>query len=77
MKTNKEKVNHPKHYRPGTYEAIKVIDAWGFGEDFCVGNTLKYLSRAKLKHKDQREDIQKAIWYLKHLLELLEERNER
>lgn len=26
------------------YVAIKVIEAWGAG--FCLGNTLKYISRA-------------------------------
>lgn len=72
MKRNKEKVNHPKHYRPGTYEAIKVIDAWGFGRSFCIGNVIKYLSRANLKHKDELEDLKKAQWYLNHLIQLVE-----
>lgn len=27
-KENYEMVNHPKHYRPGIYEAINVIEAW-------------------------------------------------
>ncbi|MCG8381796.1 MAG: DUF3310 domain-containing protein [Gammaproteobacteria bacterium] len=42
----KEHVNHPDHYGGETnpYEAIKVIESWGLS--FCLGNTVKYISRA-------------------------------
>ena len=57
-----EKINHPAHYGGDTvYEAIKVIEAWGLG--FCLGNTIKYISRAG-KKEDRLEDLQKAKWYL-------------
>ncbi len=58
-------VNHPKHYggEDNPYEAIKVIEAWGLG--FCLGNTVKYISRAGKKDAQAYvEDLQKARWYL-------------
>lgn len=58
----KEVVNHPPHYGGDTvYEAIKVIEAWGLG--FCLGNTVKYISRAGKKGV-ALEDLKKARWYL-------------
>lgn len=58
-----EKVNHPEHYKPGTYEVINVIEAHEL--NFNRGNVLKYLLRAGAKSKDTEvEDLQKAIWYL-------------
>jgi hypothetical protein len=70
----KEMVHHPSHYQFGdnnVYEAIKVIDAWDLG--FCLGNTVKYISRAGKKHKDKElEDLKKGLWYLQHHIETLE-----
>lgn len=56
-------VDHPAHYGgvDNPYEAIKVIEAWGLG--FCLGNTVKYISRAG-KKGDTIEDLKKARWYL-------------
>ena len=63
-----EKINHPEHYNPGTYEAIKVIEAWGLG--FCLGNVVKYISRAGRKvGSDELEDLKKAQWYLNREIE--------
>lgn len=59
-------VNHPAHYGSGTYETIKVIEAWGLG--FCLGNTVKYISRAG-KKGDALEDLKKARWYLDREIE--------
>ena len=70
----KEQVNHPQHYggQDNPYEAIKVIDAWDIG--FSLGNTVKYISRAGKKGKDKElEDLRKALWYLQHHIETLEE----
>jgi len=58
----KETVNHPEHYCPGAYEAIKVIEAWSLG--FHLGNVVKYISRAGRKHNNSLEDLRKARWYL-------------
>jgi len=69
----KEMVHHPSHYggESNVYEAIKVIDAWDLG--FCLGNTVKYISRAGKKNKEKElEDLKKALWYLQHHIETLE-----
>lgn len=75
-------VDHPAHYggEHNVYEAIKVIDAWGLG--FCLGNTVKYISRAGKKvlalartdhNKAKLEDLKKARWYLDHEIQQLEQ----
>jgi hypothetical protein len=65
----KEMIDHPDHYWGGDnpYETIKVIHAWELG--FCLGNTVKYISRAGKKDPATRiEDLRKALWYLqKHI----------
>jgi len=64
MKKN-DAVNNPAHYGGlgNLYEAIKVIEAWGLC--FCLGNTVKYISRAGKKDpKKLIEDLEKAAWYL-------------
>jgi hypothetical protein len=61
---HEEAVSHPQHYGGDTtYEAIKVIQAWGAG--FEVGSALKYLCRAgKKPGADYIEDLEKAQFYL-------------
>lgn len=68
----KEEVHHPLHYggADNPYEAIKVIDAWGLG--FCLGNTVKYISRAG-KKGTALVDLKKARWYLDHEISKMEE----
>jgi hypothetical protein len=68
--SKQEQVNHPQHYggEDNPYEAIKVIEAWGLG--FCLGNAVKYLSRAGKKDADKTlEDLKKAFWYLQRYCE--------
>lgn len=58
-------VNHPEHYggADNVYEAIKVIEAWDLG--FCLGNAIKYISRAgKKDNNSYLQDLKKAKWYL-------------
>lgn len=62
-------VNHPKHYNMGKFEVIDVIEDWGL--DFCLGNTVKYIARAKHKGSEL-EDLKKSQWYLQRALEQLE-----
>ena len=72
MLSKKEAVNHPSHYGGANsrYEAIKVIEAWDL--DFCLGNTVKYISRAGKKDKSSEiEDLEKAEWYLRRKIEAL------
>lgn len=62
-----DNVNHPDYYggENNTYEAIKVIDAWGLG--FCLGNVVKYISRAGKKEGNSMiQDLKKAAFYLDH-----------
>jgi hypothetical protein len=69
----KESVDHPDHYggESNVYEAIKVIDAWELG--FALGNTVKYISRAGKKDPNKElEDLKKALWYLQHHINQLE-----
>lgn len=69
-KPKKEFVHHPQHYggKDNPYEAIKVIEAWNLG--FCLGNTLKYISRAG-KKDDTIQELEKALWYLKREIKKL------
>lgn len=63
----KEAVDSPAHYggKDNPYECIRVLEAWGLDEDFCLGNAVKYLSRAGKKNGNSAEqDISKAVWYL-------------
>ena len=67
-------VNHPSHYTDGRIEVIDFIEDKGFG--FCLGNAVKYISRAGKKdpgcpHKEI-EDLQKAIWYINRRIKELE-----
>jgi len=56
-------VDHPSHYNSGKIEVIDYIEDQNLG--FCLGNAIKYISRAGKKHKDKEvEDLEKAIWYI-------------
>lgn len=69
-----EKVNHPEHYGGDTvYETIKVIEAWGLG--FCLGNAVKYISRAGKKDPAKTiENLKKAAFYLNREIGNLEKK---
>ena len=69
-------IDHPPHYQASldpssdrTFEAISVIEAWGHGESFAIGNVLKYLCRYK-KKGDPLEDLKKAKFYLDWVISL-------
>ncbi len=67
--TEPDMVNHPPHYKTGGIETIDIIEAKLTREGFrayCVGNVIKYITRAE--HKGGDEDLRKAEWYLKRLL---------
>lgn len=70
---NEDAVNNPSHYggSDNAYEAIKVIEAWGLG--FCLGNTVKYISRAgKKPGESDIKDLKKARWYIDREISRLE-----
>jgi hypothetical protein len=58
-------VNHPKHYTAGSIECIDYINACNF--DYLEGNIVKYVTR--YKHKNGVEDLRKAEFYLRMLIE--------
>jgi hypothetical protein len=65
-KITPENINHPPHYGGDTtYEAIKVIEAWGLS--FALGNCVKYVCHAGKKdatREGRLEDLKTARWYL-------------
>jgi uncharacterized protein YukE len=70
-------VEHPSHYNTGRFETIEIIEEITQGYDdgyvsYCVGNAVKYLSRAPFKHGSPHEDINKAAKYLEFALERIE-----
>lgn len=68
-----EEIDHPPHYggAENIYEAIKVIEAWGLG--FCLGNVVKYISRAGKKPTEATlKDLKKASWYLNREIKNME-----
>jgi len=67
----------PAHYQRGKLETVDVImdvvrDLPG-DEAILVGNAIKYLSRYRFKYGvSPLQDVQKAEWYIKKLISLLE-----
>lgn len=64
-------VNKPPHYVYGEIEVIdyieQVIKDYPPQLGFAIGNAIKYISRAQ--HKNDKEDLAKAIWYLERAYE--------
>lgn len=76
IRENKESdsVNHPSHYTDGDIECIDAIRASMSPDEFkgyLKGNVIKYLWRYRLKGRE-KEDIQKASWYLNKLNDVLD-----
>ena len=69
-----DNVNHPAHYA-GKVECIDCLESATDGlngiEAVCTANAIKYLYRWKKKNGVQ--DLEKAQWYINHLLGYLEE----
>lgn len=59
-------VNHPAHYTFGKIEVIDVLEDWKL--PYHLSAALKYIARAG-KKDDAKQDLEKAIWYLKRYLE--------
>ena len=74
--TDDKMVSHPDHYQSGKYEVIDIIEE--FTKDLSgieavdTGNAIKYVLRWHKKNGVQ--DVKKAIWYLTHMAEHLEEK---
>lgn len=65
--SEKETINHPKHYNKGRFEVIDVIEDWHLG--FHLGNAIKYIARAEHKN-NKAEDLMKALWYIERALSI-------
>ena len=66
---NYDAVQSPEHYTSTNIDVIDYIEDKNLG--FCLGNAIKYISRAGRKESaemDQKDktiqDLKKAIWYL-------------
>lgn len=62
-------ISHPSHYTQGGMETIDYLKAKLTPEQlkgFCIGNVIKYLSRAE--EKNGLEDLKKAQWYLNYII---------
>lgn len=70
--SNDKMVSHPSHYQSNNgIEVINVIEA--FTEDLTgieavdTANIIKYICR--WKKKNGKQDLNKAMWYLQHLID--------
>jgi hypothetical protein len=65
-------INSPPHYNTTGMETIDLIKnsmTEAEFEGYLKGNVLKYVSRYRVKHKeDPLKDLLKAQWYLNKLL---------
>lgn len=77
MNNMEDNVNHPKWYtqHPSGIECIEITRHYCFS----IGNAIKYLWRAGLKKEmgledveKEKEDLKKAIWYIKDRIQQLE-----
>lgn len=78
--TEPDMVNHPPHYQSSNgMEVIDVIEAFtntlvGI-EATDTGNVLKYMCR--WKYKNGLQDLEKAQWYLNHLINHIKEKENK
>ena len=62
-------VSQPPHYTAGGIETIDFINAKKLGYE--AGNVVKYIVRYQIK-ENPLQDLQKAKWYIEHLIALEE-----
>ena len=64
-----------EYYHRDTIEAIEAIKAWlpDGGYSFCIGNVIKYCSRAGYKTESPVHDLKKAIAYLNYAIQIKEQ----
>ena len=78
--SNDKMVSHPSHYQSESgLEVIDVIEAFTSDlngiEATDTGNIVKY--RCRWKHKNGLQDLEKAQWYLTHLIEKIKEKESK
>lgn len=71
---DREMVDSPSHYAAqGSIECIEAMESMLSAEEFIGylrGNSFKY--RWRFRHKNGKQDLDKAEWYEKRLAEFLE-----
>ena len=71
QRKRKDAVNHPSHYNYGDIEVIDFIEQvtkhYNPNVAYHIGNAIKYLARSP--HKNGKEDIDKARWYIQRAFE--------
>lgn len=62
-----DEVNHPLHYtsHPSGIECVEITEHFNFN----IGNAVKYLWRAGLKHPNPKTDLEKSLWYIQRELQ--------
>ena len=66
-------VTHPGHYAKGWLNENEVINLTSC-LDFDKGNAIKYIARSGSKDASkEREDLEKAMFYIKHYLDNMDE----
>lgn len=70
-------INKPPHYTYGDIEIINFIEQvtaqYPPELAFAIGSAIKYIARAN--HKNGKEDIDKAKWYLQRVFDKWDENN--
>lgn len=71
QRKRQDTVNHPVHYNYGDIEVIDFIEQvaqhYNPKVAYHIGNAIKYLARSP--HKNGKEDIAKAKWYIERAFE--------
>ena len=71
QRKRKDAVNHPSHYNYGDIEVIDFIEQvtkhYNPNVAYHIGNAIKYLARSP--HKNGKEDVDKARWYIERAFE--------
>lgn len=70
---SKDMINHPSHYKQFSREVIDTMQGVSTSEEFkgyLKLNAIKYISR--YQGKNGAEDLEKAIWYINKLKEVVE-----
>ena len=71
QRKRKDTVNHPSHYNYGEIEVIDFIEQvtkyYNPNVAYHIGNAIKYLARSP--HKNGKEDVDKARWYIERAFE--------
>ena len=69
-------IDKPEHYNTGNIETIDyIVDVLGPYDaiHYCHGNVLKYLGTRTWRKGDPLSNVDKAIWYLKKMRELMKQ----